>query len=274
MRAILAFVVLSVTLAGCTGLGTPREPTAAVVEPTLEACFAATEPAALFACAQPYLEAAAREPRALLVKLADARANGTIDDCHMLAHHLGHEAFDAHGDVVETLRAGSAACFKGYYHGVVEAGIAARARAGNTDVARLCDAARDDADLWDGCVHGVGHGLMWRSEGDVLGSLRLCEALGEDARGRCQAGVLMENSLQLLAKPESEYARLAPAACDGLALPEQHREACAEQIGEVAMFRYRHDETRANAVCAAIPDEAMRAPCQRGVANEAEAARM
>ena len=45
------------------------------------------------------------------------------------------------------------------------------------------------------CTHGVGHGAMFVTEGDVPVSLKLCDALsGEAALHSCYSGVFMENS--------------------------------------------------------------------------------
>ena len=80
----------------------------------------------------------------------------------------------------------------------------------------------------------------------------------------------MENSLRYTLLPESEYITVAPHACDVGSLTEEQRLGCQLNVGNVAMLHYRHDLSRALALCAAIPGTAQdRAECERGANEEA-----
>ena len=119
--------------------------------------------------------------------------------CHRIAHTIGSAAlarFD--GNVAKAFALGSASCWSGYYHGILE-----RAFTGVSGVDELGQAARrvcDDPDIRQTtflayqCVHGLGHGLMIRSGYDVPFSLSICDRLATDwDQTSCTGGVFMEN---------------------------------------------------------------------------------
>jgi hypothetical protein len=104
--------------------------------------------------------------------------------CHPLAHEVGHAAY-AH-DGLKALDANDDICGSGYMHGIIESHFL------NVDDIRteLKQTCEPDAGK---CFHGLGHGLMYASSGDVPGSLRLCDTLElSSQRHQCFEGVFME----------------------------------------------------------------------------------
>jgi hypothetical protein len=262
--AVFAFAAL---LYGCTS------PSSLPRKPALGDCLAIKALDLQLECLAPLLKAAVATSNVpnLVSELASAKINGTIDDCHMIAHHLGHEAFAASGNLSQALEMGDVRCMKGYYHGVMEAALATRAKQGERGIVGLCDPFFGEEKRWDGCVHGLGHGLMWRNDHDLERSIADCDTLSPDqGRNRCEDGVLMENSLRYALLPEDEYASLAPHACDARSLTAEQRLGCQLNIGDVAMLHYRHDLSRARALCATIGGGAgAHAECERGAKEEA-----
>lgn len=262
-------LLLGVTLllAGCAG------PTA-VTRDTLEECVALPDASAQLACAEPlFAQASARGGvREALDALDGARRNGTLAHCHMLAHHLGHAAYETLANLSTALKLGDPRCVKGYYHGVLEAALGDRARRGESGVGDLCDPVRDQPEPWDGCVHGIGHGLMWRSGYDMPRSMRECDELPEgQARWQCKDGVVMEASLRHIAAPEDEYQRVAPLVCANVSIPPEWRLVCAAEVGAVAVLRYGLDLDRALPICARMTWSAEeRERCESGARFEAE----
>jgi hypothetical protein len=122
-------------------------------------------------------------------------------DCHRIAHTIGSAAlarFD--GNVAKAFAEGSASCWSGYYHGILErafAGVSTTSVEALGTVARgLCDDAGVRAITWIAyqCVHGLGHGLMINSGYNLPFSLDVCEQLATDwDRTSCKGGVFMEN---------------------------------------------------------------------------------
>jgi len=228
-------------------------------------------------CLDPYFHAAARSgrTRAALRELMDLVQSGALDDCHHLAHDFGHVGFEVQGTLSAAMRAGDASCLNGYYHGVVEAAVHQAASQGALELTGLCADLRNDGLAYDACVHGLGHGLMHISGGDVIQSRQRCATLSDDyARQRCLGGVYMENSMRYLDLDDAHYRAAAPHACDGLALPPAERDSCNDQIGEIAMFYYRHDLNPALKICQAVGSGPAAKACERGARDELVTSRL
>jgi hypothetical protein len=120
-------------------------------------------------------------------------------NCHRIAHTIGSAALARfEGDVGEAFAAGSASCWSGYYHGILERAFA--------DLESLDDAGPVARELCKGerieetefllyqCVHGLGHGLMIHSGYDLPWSLGICDQLADEwSQSSCTGGVFMEN---------------------------------------------------------------------------------
>lgn len=194
--------------------------------------------------------------------------------CHEVLHDIGKEAFYQYGSFGSASVFQSDFCNSGYIHGVFEAHFL-EATDPNVGLAEACEnyaaVGGRPFDLWQ-CHHGVGHGFMYFTGGDVLNSLLLCQgALKEEtAIGDCHNGVYMElfNS-EILAKetaflnssepgeicasmtisPSNCYVYLAThlmqnqklnlaevfATCD--TVPNTHRDACKLGSGAESMKR-------------------------------------
>jgi hypothetical protein len=240
-------------------------------------CVRLTTHAERARCLAPYFHAAARagQTRAALRTLMDLVRTGALDDCHHLAHDFGHIGFDVSGNLAAAIRAGDADCLNGYYHGVVEAAVQHETSQGTPEISGMCAELRGDGPAYDACVHGLGHGLMHVSGDDVMQSRRTCTTLPDDyARQRCVDGVYMEGSMRYLDLDDAHYRAFAPHACDGLALPPDERDVCNGQIGEIAMFYYRHDLKAALAICRAIGSGPDGAACERGAREELETSKL
>jgi cytochrome c553 len=130
---------------------------------------------------------------------AIAQAGAVEGNCHRIAHAIGAASLGHFkGKVGPAFAAGTAACWSGYYHGVVERALV------DVDDDELPAASRgmcDDPDLRGGptftlyqCVHGLGHGLMIYTAYDLPRSLKVCDALnGSWDQTSCTGGVFMEN---------------------------------------------------------------------------------
>ena len=227
----------------------------------------ATEPE-VAKCLRPTFRqaAAARRVGATLDALEQAVRSGRLDDCHALAHELAHVVVARVGRVDRALALGGSQCSDGYQHGVVEA-------AGVRANPALC-ARRRSEDLRDACHHALGHRYLIEASYDVPAALVRCRARlrGQPAE-RCADGVMMENSMQFMRLGASLYTLHAPHACDGLHLHGRLRETCYEEIGEVAMFVFRHRLARARHVCARVAGSYGRRACNAGAPAELELSR-
>jgi mono/diheme cytochrome c family protein len=126
-------------------------------------------------------------------------SRGPIEgNCHRIAHTMGAAALARYdGNVGQAFVEGSAACWSGYYHGVLE-----RAFLGVPDdelgpaAQKMCEDAgiRRVTFIAYQCVHGLGHGLMIYTGYDMPFSLRVCDELATSwDQTSCSGGVFMEN---------------------------------------------------------------------------------
>jgi hypothetical protein len=124
---------------------------------------------------------------------------GVEADCHRIAHTIGSAALARNeGNVARTFAEGSASCWSGYYHGILERAFAdVETRAELGQVARtLCEDTdiRANTYLAYQCVHGLGHGLMIQTGYAMPVALDVCDRLATDwDRTSCSGGVFMEN---------------------------------------------------------------------------------
>ena len=123
--------------------------------------------------------------------------------CHDMLHGIGHAAFNKYGSFKKAVQYQSDFCNSGYIHGLFESYFKS---VGNplTDLSEQCSEYASDKrpfDLWQ-CYHGIGHGFMYLTGGDLDESLELCQkALEKEAVASCQNGVFMEVfNLEPLAK--------------------------------------------------------------------------
>jgi hypothetical protein len=136
------------------------------------------------------------------LQLFDARIAESGDgNCHRIAHSIGAASLARNnGNVAATFAQGSASCFSGYYHGVLErslVGVRGYEPAQLGRVARgLCNDSgiRDVTWLAYQCLHGLGHGLMITTGYRLPTSVSTCNRLETDwDRTACKGGAFMEN---------------------------------------------------------------------------------
>lgn len=118
-------------------------------------------------------------------------------DCHQVVHDLGNDAAEHYGDVGIALTYEGSACWSGYYHGVVEYAIS---QFGGTELfdemPNICTTAAEEQYSFThyNCVHGLGHGVMLNTDGDLFGSIPYCETLLDNWElSSCVGGAIMEN---------------------------------------------------------------------------------
>ena len=106
-------------------------------------------------------------PKNALVKFDDAiEANPDVRaNCHRIVHMIGSASLQRYeGDVAKAFAAGSASCWSGYYHGILERSFAGVKSPDEVkEIARgICDDPEISKTtfLLYQCVHGLGHGLM------------------------------------------------------------------------------------------------------------------
>ncbi len=172
-----------------------------------------------------------RGPKVALARFAAMiDTDPTVAVCHRIAHALGAGAL-AHydGDVGRAFADGSAVCWSGYYHGILERAFVGVSEDELPAVSRrLCGSAevrRNDFTAYQ-CVHGLGHGLMIYTDYDMPLALATCDALATQwDQTSCTGGVFMEN-LQTSYGTKSKWLRDDDPLYPCPTLAERHKLYC------------------------------------------------
>jgi hypothetical protein len=120
-------------------------------------------------------------------------------NCHRTAHVIGAGALARYKEVSKAFAEGSASCWSGYYHGILERAfqdVPFRERELAEKSVDLCDDASIRRVTWIAyqCVHGLGHGLMIYTGYNLPFALGVCDRLTTDwDKTSCHGGVFMEN---------------------------------------------------------------------------------
>ena len=258
MRALLLFCLL----AGA----------AQAQDPAVKQCIAKHPPGAARAqCVTPWLDdIVQRRSAAAALDAAEALVKQglmNVNDCHIMGHAIGHSSWRKERDIGRAFGACTMACIQGCMHGSVEAYMI-DGPAAETTPARVrvfCDALKDNIRRRQ-CLHGLGHGIAYQHRKDAQAAANACETVGgRHEADLCLGGLWMQWAHFRIHLGADEYARGAPAMCDGVRPP--HLTECARQVGGGAMFASGHDPKRSGAICQTLP-AAQRSDCQYGVDRE------
>ena len=148
------------------------------------------------------------DPREAIKTLQqDSLEDNTVSAlCHDILHEIGHAAFYKYGSFREAVQYQSDFCNSGYIHGLFESYFeeVEDPLEGLSEQCAEYASGKRPFDLWQ-CHHGIGHGFMYLTGGDLDQSLELCQkGLKQGAVEQCHNGVYMELfNLEILAKEES-----------------------------------------------------------------------
>ncbi|CAN5178610.1 hypothetical protein BH09ACT13_BH09ACT13_16350 [soil metagenome] len=140
-------------------------------------------------------------PKAALTLFDEQYGDGSDPRCHRVAHAIGSAALSRYRDnVARTFSEGSASCWSGYYHGVLERALLSVRGYEPEKLAAvsrgLCDDDRVRSVSWLAyqCLHGLGHGLMITTGYDLPLALEVCNRLSDDwDQESCKGGTFREN---------------------------------------------------------------------------------
>ena len=187
--------------------------------------------------------------------------------CHKLTHYLGQGAYTRLQSVPAVYASCNMTCGGGCYHGALEAYFGSRfGKQYDTADDKVLVAATvticgkkenyPQKGLYHQCIHGLGHALMFITDGDLPRSLRFCDALSSDDQRLCYAGAFMENAgstTDNLAHPARFLAEDDPFyPCD--ALPEKYLHTCYTLQSIHFTIISKYDFTKAADLCNRVPD--------------------
>jgi hypothetical protein len=238
-------------------------------------CTAKFPPGAARAqCVTPWLDdivqrrSAAAALRAAEDLVRSGRMN--VNDCHIMAHAVGHASWRKERDLERAFRACTRDCIQGCMHGAVEAFMIDGPEGQTTPprVRAFCDSLGARSLERRQCLHGLGHGIMHQYRKDLSGAANACESIGgRHEADLCLGGVWMQWTHFRVHQGAEAYAAAAPTMCDGVRealLPE-----CVRAVGDGAMFASGHDPAKSAAICRSLP-AAQHRDCQRGIDYQVE----
>jgi hypothetical protein len=226
-------------------------------------------------CLAPWLEdIVARQGAGAAMQAADRLVRGKVmNDCHVMAHTIGHATWHKTRDLRTAFGACSSACIQGCWHGVMEASMmgAPTERIAPKRALAFCDALGQGTLERRQCLHGLGHGIMHQRRDDLKSAVAECEALGARYEtDQCLGGMWMQWTHFPLHEGADSFRKKAPELC--AAVRKDLLGRCAHAVGGAAMFATGHDETRSKALCKQLPSEQQR-QCLKGVQHEIDVLR-
>lgn len=125
--------------------------------------------------------------------------------CHEVTHYLSRMEYQQSRDIAKVYDKCSSVCHGGCYHGTIEQymkdkdlplGVAEQQKI-KSEIPKICGKLEDYKTplLFDECVHGIGHGAMFITDGELPQALEICDNLTTQRDiDSCYSGVFMENS--------------------------------------------------------------------------------
>jgi mono/diheme cytochrome c family protein len=175
------------------------------------------------------------------------------ENCHRIAHAIGAGALTRfHGDVGTAFARGSAVCWSGYYHGILERAFQGipNSRLG-TVARRLCTRVEAHASTFVAyqCVHGLGHGLMIYTGYDLPLALHTCDRLRTPwEQTSCTGGVFMENQSSSYGF-RSQWLRAKQPLYPCTAVARRHKLYCYLMVTSQILPDVGYSWTKTVAIC-------------------------
>ena len=185
-------------------------------------------------------------------------------DCHDLMHHIAQGAYYIYGDLGEVYEHANFACFGAVYHGGAEGYLIEKMSKESItqeeivdSVLTACEGVDSRAIIYDQCVHGIGHALMFVTASELPESLELCDVFDTTTEQvNCYGGVFMENVPNSQLSPHvSAYARADDPWYPCRIVDERYKNVCytfqlsAIQGNDIDRLRNMRE------LCAEVPEE-------------------
>lgn len=131
--------------------------------------------------------------RALELLVEHSNRSGELERaCHDTTHAIGETAAII-APMAEAMALGDEDCGSGYYHGIIATMtvlVEPDQLAGVLNA--QCAAGEQSFTRWE-CFHGVGHGFVFASNGDIYQGIRICEDIPDtNDMGACASGAFMQ----------------------------------------------------------------------------------
>lgn len=185
--------------------------------------------------------------------------------CHELGHYIGASLYKKSKNTVDAFHQCGHVCNGGCTHGVVEGymkekkidPINLKSDKLMRDIIGMCGNTTDFSipRLYDECLHGMGHGLMFLTNGDLPKSLTVCDGLIEKKRREtCYSGIFMENANSTTNRDHpSQFIRSDNPLYPCSILDDKYLHTCYEFQGEYFGKVADHDWKKVVGMCQLAP---------------------
>ncbi len=237
-------------------------------------CLAMAQAYQRSACLLPYFSKLTMQDsaEAAITQAQQFRKQHIVDDCHLIAHQVGHTNFEKYrNNTAQAFVTCPLGCIEGCFHGVMESYAETR----STDqiiseVPELCSSIGTDWLRRRQCIHGVGHGLLRHQLSQLESVVGLCRQLPDDFHQEtCLGGVFMENMNNYLGQSLSDLQSSLPRVCESILNTQEQSliGMCLQAMGEGLMFYTGHDLARARVLCSSLESQ-LQNDCYQGAETE------
>lgn len=187
--------------------------------------------------------------------------------CHEATHFLARKEYKRVQDLKEIFSVCTAVCHGGCYHGAMESYFAQKNLpiqnpgdpAIEKEIQNACGAPSKNQkpNVYTECLHGIGHAVMFITDGDIFKSLALCDKLGLiSEKETCYGGVFMENSSSSTNNDHpGKFIRKDDPLYPCSALDERYLQQCfAYQSSHFAIIS-KHNWAKTAELCRTVPEK-------------------
>lgn len=197
------------------------------------------------------------------------------NQCHQLAHVIGHEGYAKYGSLAKAYTMGDSYCWSGYYHGVTESAVGAlgadKIRAETNNIcSELATKQKYSFDHFN-CVHGLGHGFMTVDNFKLFEALKSCDLLHDEwDKTSCYGGVFMENVMVAVrGDGSSEYLKPGEPMYPCTAVDTIYKQQCYLMQTSYALQQNSYDFGIVSGLCASLHDRDFIATCYQSLGRDA-----
>jgi hypothetical protein len=195
-------------------------------------------------------------------------------NCHQLVHVVGRAAGDRYVDVSKAYAEGDNFCWSGYYHGVMESVIGKigyqNIKAQLNTICAGISAEQKYSFYHYNCVHGLGHGVMAVTNGELFDALTTCDALVDSwERESCFGGVFMENIMnEINPDHKTKYLKNDDLMYPCDAVQNQYKQQCFLMQTSHALQATGYDFDKVFGLCDKV-EQGFRATCYQSLGRDA-----
>ena len=185
-----------------------------------------------------------------------------LDDCHFVAHVIGHAVFDETLTIPQNFGVNGSLCRGGYFHGVMGAFFHNLKENNNPipdNLTASCNSLIGSSSYVD-CIHGIGHGLVNYYPANLESTTEYCHQMSYYQYYACTSGVMMQYTDNQLTDFGATKENLSNMCLESELSPFEFQ-MCSKNLGISLAFHNNHDLEKSSESCQMIENEQGRDLC-------------